>query len=55
MTTSEQIYTAEEKLRDLKAKIRNEENKLRQVTDAVGAMRYRLDKYESDLRKAMRG
>ncbi len=52
---SEEILKAEAKLRDLNAKIKNAENTLRQVNDAVSAMRYRLDKYESDLRKAMRG
>lgn len=51
----EEIARAEAKLRDLYAKIKNAENTLRQTCDACAAIRVRLDKYETDLRKAMRG
>ncbi len=50
-----EIELAERKLRDLHAKIKNAENTLRQVNDAVNCMRVRLDKYETALQKAMRG
>lgn len=50
-----EVELAERKLRDLNAKIKNAENTLRQVCDAVTAMKARLERYESDLHKAMRG
>lgn len=55
MNIHEDISKAEAKLRDLNAKIKNAENTLRQVCDATQAMKARLEKYDSDLRKAMRG
>jgi chromosome segregation ATPase len=52
---NDDIAAAEAKLKDLNAKIKNKENELRQVCDACQAIRNRLDKYESELSKLMRG